>query len=55
MPVNEESMRAAAEIAKAAARPITDMRGTIEYRKHLCAVLTRRALEGAVARAKETK
>jgi CO/xanthine dehydrogenase FAD-binding subunit len=30
------------------------MRGTIEYRKHLCAVLTRRALEGAVARAKET-
>ncbi len=53
-PVNDESMRAAAEIAKAAARPITDMRGTIEYRKHLCAVLTRRALESAVARAKET-
>ncbi len=53
-PVNEESMRAAAEIAKSAARPITDMRGTIEYRKHLCAVLTRRALESAVARAKET-
>ncbi len=53
-PVNEESMRAASEIARAAARPITDMRGTIEYRKHLCAVLTRRALESAVARAKES-
>lgn len=53
-PVNDASMRAAAEIAKAAAKPITDMRGTIEYRKHLCAVLTRRALEGAVARAQET-
>jgi CO/xanthine dehydrogenase FAD-binding subunit len=27
------------------------MRGTAEYRKHLCEVLTRRALEDAVRRA----
>jgi carbon-monoxide dehydrogenase medium subunit len=51
-PVNAESIAAAAELAKAAARPITDMRGTAEYRRHLCAVLTRRALEAAVAQAK---
>jgi len=51
-PATGESIRGAAGIAREAARPITDMRGTAEYRKHLCAVLTRRALEGAVERAK---
>ena len=52
-PVSEESVQRAAEIARDAARPITDMRGTIEYRKHLCEVLTRRALNTAIERAKE--
>ena len=52
-PADDASFRAAAEIAKAAARPISDMRGTAGYRRHLCAVLTRRALEAAAARAKE--
>jgi len=52
-PVNAESIHAAAEMAKAAAKPITDMRGTTEYRKHLCAVLTRRALEAAVDSARK--
>jgi CO/xanthine dehydrogenase FAD-binding subunit len=42
-------------MAKAAAVPITDMRGTADYRKHLCAVLTRRALEYAVAKAREAR
>lgn len=51
-PVNGETIAKAAEIAKQAAKPIDDMRGPAEYRKHLCAVLTRRALEDAVRRAR---
>ena len=39
-----ENIQAAAEKARDAARPINDMRGTIEFRKHLCEVLTRRVL-----------
>ncbi len=54
-PVNAESLAGAAELAKAAARPITDMRGTAEYRRHLCAVLTRRALEAAIQKARGAK
>jgi CO/xanthine dehydrogenase FAD-binding subunit len=48
----EENIREAAIIAQAAARPISDLRGAEEYRKHLCAVLTQRALEKAVKRAR---
>lgn len=51
-PVNDESIQRAAEIAKQAAKPIDDMRGTQRYRKHLCEVLTRRALHIAVERAR---
>jgi len=54
-PANAGSIQAAAEMAKAAAKPITDMRGTAAYRKHLCAVLTRRALESAVDKAREAR
>jgi carbon-monoxide dehydrogenase medium subunit len=50
--VTPENLQEAARIAQAAARPISDLRGTAEHRKHLCAVLTRRALEGAVERAR---
>jgi carbon-monoxide dehydrogenase medium subunit len=50
--ISEENIREAAVLAQAAARPISDLRGTAEYRKHLCAVLTRRALETSIERAR---
>ncbi len=53
-PANEETLQLAGQMAKDAARPITDMRGTIEYRKHLCDVLTRRSLQISIDRAKES-
>jgi carbon-monoxide dehydrogenase medium subunit len=43
----------AAEIARSAARPISDMRGDAEYRRHLVGVLVQRALRIALSRAKE--
>ena len=49
--VSDETIERAAEIARQSARPITDMRGTIEQRIHLAGVLTRRAVRGAVERA----
>lgn len=50
--IAEENIHEAARIAQAAARPISDLRGTAEYRKHLCAVLTRRAFQKAIDRAR---
>lgn len=53
-PVSDETIERAVELARAAARPISDMRGDADYRKHLTGVLTRRALNGAIQRAKES-
>jgi carbon-monoxide dehydrogenase medium subunit len=50
--IKQENIQEAARIAQTAARPISDLRGTAEHRKHLCAVLTRRALEKAIERAR---
>ena len=50
--ITQENIQEAAKIAQAAARPISDLRGTAEHRRHLCAVLTRRALEKAIERAR---
>lgn len=50
-PVNEESIAAAARIARDAASPISDMRGTIEHRLQLVEVLATRTLRLAITRA----
>ena len=51
-PINDETIEQVAEAAQSAARPISDIRGTVEQRKHLSGVLTRRTLQTAIARAK---
>lgn len=51
-PPTEASIEKAVQAAAAAARPITDMRGSAAQRKHLAGVLTRRVLQTAIARAK---
>lgn len=53
VPATAEGISAAVDEAKKAARPITDMRGSIAQRRHLAGVMVRRALEGAIARARE--
>ena len=51
-PVNDETIAAASALARDAATPITDMRGTIEQRKQLVEVLTGRMINKAVERAR---
>ena len=51
-PLTEATIEDAAQAAKDAATPIDDMRGSIKQRKHLAAVLTRRTLQQAAARAR---
>lgn len=51
-PATEETFAAAGELAKKVATPISDMRGTAEFRTHLVGVLTKRTLATAVKRAR---
>lgn len=51
-PVSDATIETAANASIAAASPISDMRGTIEQRRHLSGVLTRRTLQQAIARAR---
>ncbi|MCA9171581.1 MAG: xanthine dehydrogenase family protein subunit M [Planctomycetales bacterium] len=50
--VNETTLQQAADAAKAIISPITDMRGTREYRIHVTGVLVKRVLQAAVQRAR---
>lgn len=48
----EPAVQAAAEVAAAATRPIDDVRASAGYRRAMTAVVVRRAIEAAVARAR---
>jgi carbon-monoxide dehydrogenase medium subunit len=49
--VTRENVKEAARMAQEIAKPITDLRGTAEHRKHLSAVLVERTLTKAIERA----
>jgi carbon-monoxide dehydrogenase medium subunit len=49
-PPSEELYEEAGALAAQSCRPVTDMRGSAEYKRHLAAELTKRALRRAVAR-----
>ena len=51
--LDEAAIAKAASLAQAAAKPISDMRGDADYRRHLVGVLVKRAVAIAAERAKQ--
>ncbi|RLS51268.1 MAG: xanthine dehydrogenase family protein subunit M [Planctomycetota bacterium] len=51
-PVCDASFKTAGEVARTQTSPIDDMRGTVEFRRHVTGVLVERSLREAVARAR---
>ena len=49
--LDEAALQAAANAASQASNPITDRRGTVEFRKHVVGVLVKRAAKIAADRA----
>lgn len=54
-PADDETLARAGELARRAASPISDMRGTAEFRTHLVGVLVKRTLARAVERARASR
>ena len=50
--VDDAAVAAACAAAEAASDPVADMRGPVDYRRHLAGVMTERALRRALARAR---
>jgi len=50
--INDKTMSAAVEAARAAADPQSDMRGSADYKRTLVGALVKRAIEVAVRRAR---
>ena len=50
--VDDAAIAAACAAAEAASDPVADMRGPVDYRRHLAGVMTDRALRRALARAR---
>ncbi len=50
--VDDGAIAAACAAAESACDPVTDMRGPVDYRRHLAGVMTERALRRALARAR---
>jgi carbon-monoxide dehydrogenase medium subunit len=54
MEIGDDLYERAAQAGRDAVRPISDMRGSIGQRRHLAGVMVKRALEGAISRARNS-